>query len=526
MSGRNHRTMPDASIRMRIPPPRHSWGSARGLAAEMLAVATIGLALLNPVMAAEEPAAGKPAVQGGDNAPVLAENPEDISKLLPLLLTSSERKKLAAELEASIREGKLNAAKERLDAAIEMGTLAIVLADRLHDPGLLPALQTLGIRGGSPPPSPDQAGGDQKLAACIPDESGVSSLRELQDALDQEQARSRAISDELAALTEKHRALQGQQEGDAASTASTLSELREELQRERERSEMAVRELAALQEDYRTLESLHARDAASAASTISEMQGMLQHEREQGDDAERQLADAREELLTLKALKDRDAAAKSSRIAEMEEALAREQARSDAITHELANLLEEFRHYQGLQEAGAAPLIFRLAASGLPGPVETGHAAPPDQPPGPSLMTGSIAPPSHPAPAVWSTASVAPPSEAASAFAPPSVASPAIGGDGPGAGPASAAADDRLTARADALLRNGDVSGARLLLERSMETGNARAAFLLAETFDPNILSRLGVLGIRGDAARARELYAKALALGIAQAGERMEALR
>jgi hypothetical protein len=87
-------------------------------------------------------------------------------------------------------------------------------------------------------------------------------------------------------------------------------------------------------------------------------------------------------------------------------------------------------------------------------------------------------------------------------------------------------ADDRLVARADALFRTGDVSGARLLLERSMETGNARATFLLAETFDPHVLAQLGALGIRSDAAKARELYARALALGIKQAGERMQALK
>jgi TPR repeat protein len=87
-------------------------------------------------------------------------------------------------------------------------------------------------------------------------------------------------------------------------------------------------------------------------------------------------------------------------------------------------------------------------------------------------------------------------------------------------------AEDRLVTRADALLRTGDVSGARLLLERSMDAGNARAAFLLAETFDPHVLSKLGALGIRSDPNKARELYARALALGMRQAGERMQALK
>ena len=59
-----------------------------------------------------------------------------------------------------------------------------------------------------------------------------------------------------------------------------------------------------------------------------------------------------------------------------------------------------------------------------------------------------------------------------------------------------------------------------------MEAGNAQAAFRLAETFDPNVLSGLGAFGIRPDPARARDLYARALALGIRQAGERMQALK
>jgi TPR repeat protein len=86
--------------------------------------------------------------------------------------------------------------------------------------------------------------------------------------------------------------------------------------------------------------------------------------------------------------------------------------------------------------------------------------------------------------------------------------------------------DDRLTARADELFRKGDVSGARLLLEHSLKSGNARAAFLLAETFDPHVLAKLGVMGIRGDAAKAREFYAQAQALGMTQASARIEALK
>jgi hypothetical protein len=67
--------------------------------------------------------------------------------------------------------------------------------------------------------------------------------------------------------------------------------------------------------------------------------------------------------------------------------------------------------------------------------------------------------------------------------------------------------------RAEVLFRSGDVSGARLLLERASEQGDFRAVLLLAQTFDPRALSKIGAHGIRGDAAKAEELYARARAL-------------
>ena len=83
-------------------------------------------------------------------------------------------------------------------------------------------------------------------------------------------------------------------------------------------------------------------------------------------------------------------------------------------------------------------------------------------------------------------------------------------------------------------LAGGVVGTFMLLRQRSLEADVAShaafpgigLAFLLAETFDPNVLSRMGVLGIRGDSAKAREFYVQARAMGIAQAGERMEALK
>jgi hypothetical protein len=84
----------------------------------------------------------------------------------------------------------------------------------------------------------------------------------------------------------------------------------------------------------------------------------------------------------------------------------------------------------------------------------------------------------------------------------------------------------RLLARASTLLAQGNIGAARIVLERATETGSARASFALAETYDPFILSRWGTYGTRGDAMKARELYAKAHVGGIQEAKERINALR
>ena len=90
----------------------------------------------------------------------------------------------------------------------------------------------------------------------------------------------------------------------------------------------------------------------------------------------------------------------------------------------------------------------------------------------------------------------------------------------------SAAEEARLIARAEFLIGQGDVAGARRFLERAVEGHSARAAFLLAETYDSRILRTLQVYGVRGDTHRALELYKMASDGGIDKAKERMSALK
>ena len=82
-----------------------------------------------------------------------------------------------------------------------------------------------------------------------------------------------------------------------------------------------------------------------------------------------------------------------------------------------------------------------------------------------------------------------------------------------------------MLARANVLLGRGDIGSARIVLQRAAEMGDAQASFTLAETYDPLVLSKWGTYGTRGDAKRARDLYARALAGGIQEAKERSDAL-
>jgi hypothetical protein len=59
-----------------------------------------------------------------------------------------------------------------------------------------------------------------------------------------------------------------------------------------------------------------------------------------------------------------------------------------------------------------------------------------------------------------------------------------------------------LGQRAADLFSRGDVSGARLLLARAASSGDAKAKFALAETYDPDVLAGLKVRRIKGDPQR------------------------
>jgi hypothetical protein len=91
--------------------------------------------------------------------------------------------------------------------------------------------------------------------------------------------------------------------------------------------------------------------------------------------------------------------------------------------------------------------------------------------------------------------------------------------------PAASEEARRLCAQGLVALAQGSIASARAYLQRAVEAGDARALLALGETYDPVTLARIGVRGLKGDAARARDYYAQALAAGLSVARERMAAL-
>ncbi|MBV1706145.1 MAG: hypothetical protein KGQ37_02950 [Hyphomicrobiales bacterium] len=94
------------------------------------------------------------------------------------------------------------------------------------------------------------------------------------------------------------------------------------------------------------------------------------------------------------------------------------------------------------------------------------------------------------------------------------------------AAPAISEADAMTLAhRASDLIQQGQIAGARVLLERAQGAHDPKIDFALAETYDPNQLNRWKVLGMVADPARARSLYQKAADGGMEEARARMAAL-
>jgi endonuclease YncB( thermonuclease family) len=211
-----------------------------------------------------------------------------------MLGTSPERRQLAAELESLLRQGKLEAAEDRLYTAIEIGSLAVLLTDRLRDPRFLEGLQALGSKGEERPPLPPIAADNP---ATLPTNTAgreqaradASELAELKEAKEREQQRANTITRELATANEELHSLRALREREARSAtenALQLTDLQAAFERERERADTVTRELGRAREEHRALQTLREQDAALIASSraeLNELKAALEKERQQDE---------------------------------------------------------------------------------------------------------------------------------------------------------------------------------------------------------------------------------------------------
>ena len=359
---------------------------------------------------------------------------------------------------------------------------------------------------------------------------------ELRQSLQQEQARSAALANEVA---EFRREIDARDAGsrkaeDVAAqqreaAQREIAELEQSLQRERENSAVRARQVNAAQAAAASAEQERHEAQSRAAALASELAGiprrLLMAEAataEQSQAAGLEIAELRQSLqqeqeknavLVTEAKAAQAAAANAD---QQRRALEEAQAHAAALESELAQLRREIetRNVQ-LREAENAAWQQRQTAKreiselrqSLQQELSKTQAREKDRAPG-WRSTGErvLAEQANDAPVLPARRSV----EVAE---PPTAA-------------VQSEAEARLIPRARALLDQGNIGAARIVLELAAEKNIAQASFMLAETYDPAVLSAWGTYGTRGEAAKARELYAKAHRGGIREAKERLDALR
>lgn len=164
--------------------------------------------------------------------------------------------------------------------------------------------------------------------------------------------------------------------------------------------------------------------------------------------------------------------------------------------------------------AAPAPQLAALAAPPSPAASADTPVAKPPAPPG-SAATSAGDSPRAAAGVADAPRTAAPSVQTALAVAPP-LATPPAPPPAPRTPPQQdqAVAAALYSARGDQMLAIKDISAARRFYEYAANAGSARAAMLLAKTYDPGFLDELGVVGLRPDPAMATAWYRKAMELG------------
>jgi hypothetical protein len=309
------------------------------------------------------------------------------------------------------------------------------------------------------------------------------------------------------------------------------------LEQERDKAEALARELTSVRVE---LDTARAETVRNAEAAEVEQKLAFGKERDKSETLARELASARKEAEERSA---RLAAAQAEVLqatetnravaAEQKLALASERDRADALTRELTSVRNEFE--AGTQIAALNALRDQQSReSAVDSSQERVADSSSRTTEGKERSPEQISAEAAASTSGWSSASELPPPEAqstareaASDLGPKVAKGIERSTSATAASSRSLVDEQRLLARAnELLLRQADISGARLLLEHALERGSARAAFMLAETYDARVLRSWRARGTSGDLTKARELYERAQAGGIEDAKERIETLK
>jgi len=165
------------------------------------------------------------------------------------------------------------------------------------------------------------------------------------------------------------------------------------------------------------------------------------------------------------------------------------------------------------------------AAAAPPAPVAAAPQPVTPSPPQPAAITVASAGPSTPVP----PAADLPAAELPAAEPPPAALPAPTAPTSPArAEPLQALTPNEIAGfirRAQELLASGDVPGARVYLTRAAEARDARAALLLAKTFDPMVSRHQSGADQGPDVAQARDWYQRAREWGAPEAQRQLDAL-
>jgi hypothetical protein len=372
-------------------------------------------------------------------------------------------------------------------------------------------------------------------------DAGISQTQ----ALEQERGRADTLARELGSVRaelDKARTA-GSPGAEAAQAAVAAVEQKQtaerELEQRRDKAEAVARELTSLRAELDAARAATPAAVQIAEAATIEQKRAFEKERSRTETLTRELASVRKQA---EERSMRLAAAHAEVLhvmetnravaAEQKQALANEHKRADALARELASMRDQLETANRQLAALSTSRALLSREPAVDSPRERVAESSSSTTEGKSRLRQQISGQTAVSISERSSASEPPPPEARSAAREPtSELRPEVTMMAEQSTSASAASrslvdETRLLARANALLRQADISGARTLLEHALEHGSARAAFMLAETYDARVLQSWGARGIPSDPAKARELYERAQAGGIEDANERIKTLK